>query len=259
VVLVPVSVTDESDRPVDSLRRESFRLLENGIEQKITMFSHEDAPISMGLLFDSSNSMRNRIGDSVDALKLLFQTTMEGDEFFLVQFADKAHVLCPFTPEPDLIFSKLGLVQAAGWTALLDAIAMGTHQMRYAVNTRRVLLILSDGNDNNSRFTESEIRHMVVEGDVRIYGIGLFTRPRLLQKLAEETGGNIVLVQNLNDLPDAVRRLSREIRSQYILGYSSSTPESVVKYHKVKVELLPPPGTPPLRASWRRGYYAIGE
>lgn len=259
VVLVPVSVTDAWDRPVNSLRQDSFRVLEDGVEQKITMFSHEDAPISMGLLFDASNSMKNRIGDSVDALKLLFNTTMEGDEFFLVQFSDKAHLLCPFTPEPELIFRKLGLVQAAGWTALLDAIAMGTHQMRYAKNTRRALLILSDGNDNNSRFTESEIRNMVVESDVRVYGIALYSRPRLLQKLADQTGGNVLLVQNLNELPDAVERLSREIRSQYILGFASSNPENDAKYRKLKVELLPPPGMAPLRASWRRGYYAPGE
>jgi VWFA-related protein len=259
VVVVPVSVTDAMDRPVNSLPAESFRLLEDGVEQKITNFSHEDAPISMGLLFDSSNSMKSRIETSIASLKLLFQTTMTGDEYFLIQFSDRARLLRRFTPEPEEIFQRLGMVQAAGWTALLDAIAMGAHEMRYAKNSRRALLILSDGNDNNSRFTESEVRHMVVESDLRVYGIGLFARPRLLQKLADQTGGNVLLVQSLNDLPDAVQRLSREIRSQYILGYASTNPESDSKYRKVTVQVVPPPGLPAVRTSWRRGYYAPSE
>src|SRR5262249_46531522 len=145
------------------------------------------------------------------------------------------------------------------WTALLDAVAFGTHTMRMAKNRRRILLVLSDGVDNHSRFSESEIRRMVVEGDLRIYGIGLMHRPHLLQQLAEETGGRVLVAQNPGELPAVVERLSREIRSQYLLGYTSSITALDGKYHKVKVELTLPPGTPPLRASWRRGYYAPGE
>jgi Ca-activated chloride channel homolog len=259
VILVPVTVTDAMNKPVQALSQERFRVLEDGVEQKITSFSQEEAPISMGLLFDTSNSMKNRLESSIEAMKLLFQTTMPGDEFFLVQFSDKAKLLSPFTPEPEQIFHKLGFVQAAGWTALLDSIAMGTNHMRNARNAGRVLLILSDGEDNNSRFTESEIRNMVVESDLRVYGLALLNRPRFLQKLAEQTGGDVLLVQNMSELPGAVERLSREIRSQYLIGYSSTNPERDAKYRKVKIELLLPPGTPSLHASWRRGYYAPGE
>ena len=99
----------------------------------------------------------------------------------------------------------------------------------------------------------------MLESDLRVYGIGLFHRPRLLQQLAEETGGKILIAQNLSELPDVVQRLSREIRSQYLLGYSSTNPHNDGKYHEVKVELVPPPGAPQLRASWRRGYYAPGQ
>jgi Ca-activated chloride channel family protein len=203
--------------------------------------------------------MKNRLAASVESLKLLFQTTLPGDEYFVVQFADKPHLLGGFTTLPDEIHSRLGLVEARGWTALLDAIAMGVHQMKAARNNRRVLLILSDGSDNNSRYSESEIRSMVTEGDMRIYGIGLFHRPRLLQQLADETGGKVLLAQNLSELPDVVDRLSRDIRSQYLLGFSSRIPHNDGKYHRVKIELAPPPGAPPLRASWRRGYYAPAE
>ena len=259
IVLVPVTVTDAMDRPITTLPKDSFRLLEDGVEQQITSFSQEEAPVSLGLLFDSSGSMKNRIASSVEALRLLFQRTISGDEFFVVQFSDQPRLLGGFTREPEEIHRRLGFVQAKGWTALLDAMALGAQQMRSAANRHKVLLVLSDGSDNNSRFSESEIRSLVVESDLRVYGIGLFHRPRLLQQLAEETGGKVLLAQSLTELPDVVERLSREIRSEYVLGYASASSSNDGKYHKVKVEVAPIPGTPPLRASWRRGYYAPVE
>jgi VWFA-related protein len=252
-------VTDALDRPVTALPRESFRVLEDGVEQTITSFAREEAPVSLGLLFDSSGSMKSRIEGSITALKHLFQATIAGDEFILVQFADQARLLGGFTPDPDEIQSRLGFVEPKGWTALLDAIAMGTHQMKTAKNRRRVLVVLSDGNDNNSRFTVAEIKNMVIEGDVRVYAIGLYYRPRLLRQLADETGGKVLVAQNISELPDLVQRLSAEIRNQYLLGYTSSNAPNDGKYHKVRVEVVQPPGAPPLRASWRRGYYAPGE
>jgi VWFA-related protein len=259
VVLVPVSVTDPLDRPVTTLPQSSFRLLEDGVEQTITSFVQEEAPVSLGLLFDSSGSMKNRIGASVEALHLLFETAIPGDEFFLVRFSDRARLLCGFTPDTAEVRRTLGAVHARGWTALLDAVALGAHTMRSAKNRRRVLLVLSDGADNNSRFSEAEIRRMVVESDLRIYGIGVLHRPRLLQQLAEETGGHVLVAQSLSELPSVVERLSREIRSEYLLGYSSGAGALDGKYHKLKVELTPPAGAPPLRAAWRHGYYAPGD
>ena len=258
-VLVPVTVTDAWERPVTSLSQDSFRLLEDGVPQQITSFSQEEAPISLGLVFDSSGSMKNRLATSIEALRLLFQTTLPGDEFFVTQFSDQARLLGGFTTNPDEIHRRLGLVQARGWTALLDAIALSAHQMRSAANGRKVLLVLSDGNDNNSRFSEAEIRSMVVESDLRVYGIGILHRPRLLQQLAEETGGTVLIARSLSELPDVIERLSREIRSQYVLGYSSTNLLNDGKYRRVKIELAAPPGLPALHASWRRGYYAPTE
>ena len=259
LVLIPVTVTDALDRPFTTLKRENFSVLEDGVEQPITQFSREEGPVSLGLLFDSSGSMKNRLDGSVEALKQLFKTTIAGDEFFVVQFSDQPRLLGGFTKDPDEINRRLGIVQAKGWTALLDAFALSVHQMRSAANERRVLLVLSDGNDNNSRFTESEIRTLVVEGNLRVYGIGLLHWSRFLQQLAQETGGHVISVQKLADLPDAVQRLSREIRSEYVLGYLSANPQKDGKYRKVKVELRPPPGAPRLHHSWRRGYYAPAE
>jgi VWFA-related protein len=259
LVLVPVSVTDALDRPVTELAKESFRVQEDGVEQAITSFAREETPVSLGLLFDSSGSMKTRMEASTAALKLLFRTNLPGDEFFLVQFADQARVLGGFTPDPADIQRRLGFVEPKGWTALLDAMALGTHQMKQAKNRRRVLVVLSDGNDNNSRFSENEIKNMVIESDVRVYAIGLAYRPRVLRQLADETGGKILVAQSIADLPDVVERLSQEIRTQYLLGYNSSNAPNDGKYHKVKVEVVQPPGAPALHTSWRRGYFAPGE
>ena len=258
VVLVPVTVTDESDRPVHNLSKSHFRVLEDGVEQKITSFIWEDGPVSLGLLFDSSGSMKNKIRASVSALEQIFLTTIPGDEFFLVQFSDDVRLLSDFTSEPDDLQRRLGFVEASGWTSLLDAVALGTNQMKSAKNPRKVLLILSDGNDNNSRYSESEIRSRVMEADVRIYAIALSYRSRLLQRLAEQTGGNVLVARNITELPDVVQRLSAEIRTQYLLGYSPGSETSGGKYRKLKVELLQPAGASSLRASWRRGYYPEG-
>jgi Ca-activated chloride channel homolog len=256
VVLIPVSVTDPLDRPVTTLRREDFRVMEDGVEQKITSFSQEDVPTSAGLVFDTSGSMRTRIDQSIAALHEFFNMSIPGDEFFLVGFSDEPRVLTGFTTEPAQIYGKLGVVQPEGWTALLDAIYLGIHKMKPAKNSRKVLLVLSDGADNNSRFTLSEVKTLALEADVRIFAVGLFSRPRLLQELAEETGGRMLEVRKLAEMPETVRKLSEEIRSQYVLGYSSSDEQNDGKYRRVRVEVASPTGLERLRVSWRRGYYA---
>ena len=257
VVLVPVIVTDPLDHPVTTLSAERFRLLEDGVERKITTFSRDDGPVSLGLLFDSSGSMKNRIDSSVEALKQFFQTTIPGDEYFLIQFSDRAHLLGGFTPKAEDINEELGFIKAGGWTALLDAVSLGTNQMRSAKNPHKALLILSDGGDNNSRYSESEVRSRVLEADVRIYAICIMERPRLLQQLADDTGGTVLVAHNLTELPDIVQKLSAEIRCQYVLGYKSDSMNDG-KFHKVKVELTPSAG-PRLHASWRHGYYSPEE
>ena len=191
LVLVPVTVTDEDSRPINNiLQKSDFVFSKTGVEQQITsFFSWEDGPVSLGLLFDSSGSMKSRINASVAALKYVFQTTRPDDEFFVIQFSDDVRQPGGFTSEPDEIQRRLGYVEPAGWTSLLDAVALGINQMRSAKNPRKVLLILSDGNDNHSRFSESEIRSRVMEADVVAAAIGLSYRARLLKRLADETGG----------------------------------------------------------------------
>lgn len=259
LVLIPVSVTDSWDRPVSGLRADSFRLFEDNVEQKIISFSHEEEPVSVGLIFDSSGSMRKTIHNSVAAIEELFKTCLPGDEFFLLRFSEAPGLVTGFTSDTGQILSALKQLRPEGWTALLDAICLGTHMVKSARNPRRALFILSDGGDNNSRYQESEIRDLVVESDVRIYAIGLFERPRFLTRIAAETGGRAFWVRKLADLPDAVEKLSRELRSRYVLGYSPNNPQRGGRYRKVKVELAQPSAPVPLRISWRQGYYAPGN
>ena len=256
MVMIPTNVTDQHDRPILNLHKEDFRLFEGSTEQKIESFSIDQAPVSLGIVFDASGSMRNKIDKSFRAVEQFLKTSLPGDEFFLVQFADTASVLIPFTANTDDIISNLGLIRPQGWTAMFDAIYLAVNQMRHAKNPRKVLLILSDGGDNNSRYSDGEVINLLREADVQLFAIGLFDDAHFLKKAAAETGGAVVAVHNLNDLSDAVDRLSTQVRSQYVLGYYPAQTPNDGKFHKVKVMLSQAVDSLKLRTSWRHGYYA---
>jgi Ca-activated chloride channel homolog len=269
VVLINVTVTDPLNRFVTGLEKENFRLLEDKVEQKVIHFASEDAPLSIGLVFDTSGSMGNKLNKSRQAVGEFFKTANPEDEFFLVQFNDRPELIQDFTTNLEDIQNRLTFTQAKGRTALLDAVYMALHKMKKAHNPRKALLIISDGGDNSSRYTESEIKNLVREADVQIYAIGIFeptssrgrtaeemNGPGLLSELAEQTGGRHFAVENLNELPDVAAKIGIELRNQYILGYTPTNRERDGKYRKVQVKLVQPKGLPPLRALFRQGYYA---
>ncbi len=261
-VLIPVTVTGARGEPLSGLAQDAFRLFENGVEQSVTYFATEDGPVSLGILFDASGSMEHKLDRSRAAVARLFQTAMPGDEYFLVEFNDSPRVLCEFTPYSAQIENMLGYIRPKGWTALFDAVYLAVHKMKRARNPRKALLILSDGGDNNSRYTEPEIRQLVREADVCIYSIGMTgggmsaRSVRLLRNLGDETGGRLFPVDKLSELPEAVEKMSAALRNQYVLGFSSNNQESDGKYRRVEVRLAQPPDGPPIHASWRVGYYA---
>ncbi len=254
LVQIPVTVTDPMDRNVMSLTAENFRVFEDEVPQQIAAFSMNDAPLSAGIVFDTSGSMKHRVQDSRAAVQQFLTTAVPEDEFSLVQFADAASLLAPLTLQPSEILRHLTSLDAHGWTALYDAVFLSMQQMRRATNPRRALLILSDGDDNNSRYTESEMLSLVREADVRVYAIGLFTRARCLERMAQETGGRMITVHNLAELPAAMEKLSLEMRNLYTVGYFPANANNDGRYRKVRVEVRPPAGAPPVRVSWRRGY-----
>ena len=258
LILIPVTVTDAMDRPVNDLPANAFQILEDNVEQEIVSFSSEEGPVSVGFIFDTSSSMRNRIDKSTAAVQQFLQSTIPGDEFFLVRFSDSPSLETRFTTDESEIVKRLSSIQPRGWTALLDAIYFGAHQMKQAKNPRRTLIILSDGYDNNSRYSESEVRNMILESDIRVFSIGLFSQPRFLQRLAAETGGRAYQIHNLADLPGVIEKLNREVRSQYVLGYAPKHSDNDGRYRKVTVSLLRSI-LPTLRLAWRHGYYAPAD
>jgi Ca-activated chloride channel homolog len=269
LVLVPVTVTDPLNRLVTGLDKENFQLYEGNAQQQIRTFSSEDAPVSLGVIFDSSGSMSSKMDRAKDAVVKFFKTANPQDEFFMITFNDEPDEVTDFTSSVDEIQSKLVFAVARRRTALLDAIYMGVSKMRQAKYAKKALLIISDGGDNHSRYTENEIRATVKEADVMIYAIGLYDRyfatqeerlgPALLSDITELTGGRAFTIDNPNDLADVATKIGIELRNQYVLGYRPSKIVRDGKWRKIKVKLLPPKGLPPLRVYARTGYYAPAE
>jgi Ca-activated chloride channel homolog len=245
MVLVPASVMDRGDRPVLDLHKEDFHLFQDTVEQTIEVLSMDQAPISVGIVFDASGSMNNKLDKSFKAV----------NQFFLIQFNDAPEFRVPFTQDQDEIMSNLTLIRPQGWTAMLDAISLAVHKMKSAKNSRKVLLILSDGGDNNSRYSEGEVIGLLREADVQVYAIGLLDDPRFLKKATEATGGSMVVVHNTNDLPAAIDKLNSELRSQYVIGYYPTHGQNDGKFHNLKVQVLQKVGEG-LHLSWRRGFYS---
>jgi len=269
LVLVPVTITDPMNRLVTGLEKENFKLFEGSAAQEIKSFSSEDAPVSLGVIFDSSGSMSSKMDRAKDAVSEFFKTANPQDEFFMITFSDEPEEVSDFTSSVEEIQGKLLYAVPRRRTALLDAIYMGVSKMRQAKYPKKALLIISDGGDNHSRYTENEIKALVKEADVMVYAIGIYDRyfpteeerlgPELLGEIAELTGGRAFTVQNPNDLADVATKIGVELRNQYVLGYRPNKIVRDGKWRKIKVKLLPPKGLPPLRVYARTGYYAPEE
>jgi Ca-activated chloride channel homolog len=268
LVLVNVTVTDPNDRLVTGLEKENFRVFEDGREQEIVTFSSEDMPISIGVIFDMSGSMADKIGKARQAAVQFLRTANPRDEFFMVSFNDRAELTSRFTPSVEELQNRMLFTPAKGQTALLDAIYLGLSQMRSASNGKRALLIVSDGGDNHSRYNERDIRNFMKEADCQLYAMGVFDindmqrtdeeryGPTLLSELAEMTGGRVFPVSDLNDLPDIASKIGVELRNQYVLGYKPSDAKRSGGWRKIKVKLVPPKGLPPLSVYAKTGYRA---
>ena len=273
LVLIPSTVTDSSNRFVLGLQKQDFHLLEDGVEQTITQVSGEDAPLSVGVLFDTSGSMGEKLRTSRQAANRFLQTLNPQDEAFLILFSDKAELAAPFGTPSDDLSTKLLTAQSGGLTALLDAAQMALVEMKKAKNPRKAILIISDGGDNHSRYTAREVQSLVREADVQVYAMGIFepsivipglskeevSGPRMLAELAEQTGGRAFTVNDPTDLPNVATRIGIELRNQYVLAYSPAKKEKDGKYRKVEVKVSQPAGMPSLKVRYRLGYYAPAQ
>lgn len=274
LVLVPVSVCDPMNKPVTGLEKEHFKVFDDKVEQTITHFAMDDEPVDVGLVFDISGSMGNKLRRSRMAAADFFKTANPEDAFFLVEFNDAPKLVVPLTKDTGELQNQLTFAESKGRTALLDAIFLAMHEMKKSTKTRKALLIISDGGDNSSRYTEGELKARVRESDVLVYSIGIFESgggrdrspeesngPALLSDLAQATGGRYFDVEDINEMPDIAAKIGIELRNRYVIGYSPTVTARDGKYHHVQVKVVPPRGLglPTLKAYWRPGYYAPVE
>jgi VWFA-related protein len=223
-------------------------------------------------VFDTSGSMGPKLQKSRQAVAQFMKTANPQDEFFLIEFSDRPELVQGFTKEAEEIQNRLTFTQSKGRTALLDGVYMAMSQMKKGQNPRKALLIISDGGDNSSRYTEGEVKNAVREADVQIYAIGIYEAvsargrtleelngPSLLNELAEQTGGRAFAVDNLAELPDVAAKIGIELRNEYVLGYSPKNAVRDGKYRRVQVRLVKTAGLPTLRPMFRTGYYAPSQ
>ena len=269
LVLVPATVTDPMNRLVTGLEKENFEVYDNNIGQVIKSFSTQDSPVTIGIIFDLSGSMSSKYQRARKALSEFLRTSNPQDEFFVVGFNDRPAVIVDYTSDVDDVEARMAMLKPENRTALIDAIYLGVDKLKQAKYERKALLVISDGGDNRSRYTEGELRRVVRESDVQIYSIGIFDLyaptteeqmgPVLLNDICDMTGGRMFRVMDINDLGDIASRISAELRNEYVIGYRPSEVKQDGNWRKLKIRLVPPPGLPALTVHNRQGYYAPSQ
>ncbi len=269
LVLVPMTVTDPRNRLVTGLEAVNFQVFDNNVGQSIKSFSTDDAPVSIGVIFDLSGSMQNKFARARKALTEFLRTSNPADEFFVVGFNDRPAVVVDYTSDVDDVEARMVMLRPENRTALIDAVYLGVDKLKQAKYDRKALLVISDGGDNRSRYTEGELRRVIRESDVQIFAMGIFDDyapteeeqlgPVLLSEMAEATGGQMFKVTNLDEMSDIATRISAELRNEYVVGYRPSDMKKDGNWRKLKVRLVPPPGLPALTVHFRQGYYAASQ
>jgi VWFA-related protein len=272
-VVIPVTVTDGKGRVVNGLQKEHFTLYEDKVEQAISHFAAEDAPVAIGLVFDTSDSMAPKLDKAREAVVALLRNANPEDEFFLVQFNHRAQLVVSMTKHSEEIQNRVALVQATGSTALLDAVTLALKEMRNAHYTRKAIIIISDGEDNASHCSRLDVTEAVRKAEVLVYAIGITdssssyqtgasdkpSGSALLNEIAKQTGGRLFEVNTLKQLPDIACKIGAWLRNQYVLAYAPNNLENDGRYHRIQVKVTKPKGFPRLHAFWRLGYYAPAE
>ena len=266
LVLVPLTVTDPMNRLVTGLEKENFQVYDSNNLQTIKSFATEDAPLSIGIVFDLSGSMQSKFLRARKALSEFLRTCNPADEFFVVGFNDRPAILVDYTSDVEDVEARMVMLHPQNRTALIDAMYLGVNKLRNAKYARKALLVISDGGDNRSRYTEGELTKIVRESEVQIYSIGIFDAfapteeevngPTLLNEVCESTGGRLFRVMDMQDLSDIAQRISEELRNEYVIGYTPTDKRRDGQWRKLRVKLMEPPGLPPLTVHSREGYYA---
>jgi Ca-activated chloride channel family protein len=263
-----VTITDQYGRFVTGLPKNAFTVVDDKQPQEITFFSDEDAPVSIAIVLDLTGSMSgDKVRRAKGALGHFFQTSLEGDEYFLITLQNgRANLALDRTRDSQAVLNTLTFVQPRGTTAFYDACYLGVDKVTHGTHPKRALLVISDGQDNNSRYTFNELRRLVKESDVIIYAIGieeerdgmLAADGRLiLDEIAGASGGKAFFPQNSAEMDDIFESIALELRHQYAIGYRPPNFNANGKWHHLKVKVNPPRGLPHLFVRSRDGYYAL--
>ncbi|MFV0387131.1 MAG: VWA domain-containing protein [Pyrinomonadaceae bacterium] len=268
LVSLTLTVTDYYGRFVSGLKKEHFKIYDNKKEQKITFFSDTDAPVSIGILFDVSDSMSGeKIAKARKALSRFMETSHPRDEYFLIAFNNRAELLMDKTRDGEAVLQKLTLVHPKSDTALYDAVYLGVDRVTHGSHKKKALLIISDGQDNSSRYSFKEVRRLMKESDVVIYSVGIMggndfgsmtgmAGQAFLDELSNVTGGKSFYPNTSVEMDEIFERIALELRHQYSIGYTPDDFQPNGEWRKVKVKVEPPPGLPRLTVRNREGYYA---
>ena len=267
LVTMTLTVTDQFGRYVSGLNKNAFSIVDNNQEQEITYFSDTDAPVSVGILFDVSGSMSgDKIQKARKALERFINTSHPNDEYFLIAFNTRAQLLLDRTRNGEAILDKLTMIQPKANTALYDAVYLGIERVTRGSHQKKALLIISDGQDNSSRYNFGEVRRLLKESDVTVYSVGILGNgdnsslgmqgQAFLDELSGVTGGKAFYPQTNVEMDELFERIALELRHQYSIGYTPKDFAPDGKWRKVKIKVKPPRGLPRLTVRGRDGYYA---
>lgn len=268
VVSLTVTVTDPYNRLVTGLEQGHFEVFEDKVKQHIAFFNDDDSPVSMGIVFDVSGSMKSKVDRAKESLRAFIETSHHDDDFFLIGFNQRAELLSEFADGTSII-NKFNLWEPKGQTAIYDAVYLGIEKVRQGRHQKRAMLLISDGQDNSSRYTYGELRKRLKEANVQIYSIGIVEMgggaggtldmqgQAILEEIAQVTGGKAFFPRSPAELEDAVTRIALELRHQYSIGYEPTNLERDGQWRKIKISVKPPRGYPRLTVRAREGYYAV--
>jgi Ca-activated chloride channel homolog len=269
LITLTVTVTDTYGRYVSGLSKNAFAVFDEKQPQEITFFSDDDSPVSVGVIFDVSGSMSgDKIKRARDALGKFIQTSHDSDEYFLIAFNSRAQLLLDKTRDGNSVLDKLTFVETKNQTALYDACYLGVEKVQRGVHPKRALLLISDGQDNDSRYTFNELRKLLKESDVVLYAIGILSGSDagssmgmegqgVLDELAGVSGGKAFFPRSAAEMDDIFEQIALELRHQYSIGYKPEAFANNGKWHRIKVKVTPPRGLPRLFVRSKEGYYAI--
>lgn len=266
-VLVPTVVTDRKGSAITGLESNQFTILEDKVPQPIVSFSKEEVPCSVGVILDLSGSMRQKLPAATAAVRAFLDGFNPEDEIFLMAVSSRPESLLSFTDDVGSLHNRLLYARVEGNTALIDTVFLALHRMRAARNARKALFIVSDGMDNNSRYSKAELLRVVEEQDVSIHTIGVATRApgkkpvelveesrglALMSDIANRSGGLNFTVVNAEDIRPATIKIGQAIRDQYVIGYHPAGRQDAGKWRSIQVKVT----SPQMRAYARKGYYS---